>query len=82
MSLQDLVQVGSDMWLDPANIVGVRWVPESTILSQHFAGYTQFIHTAVTMFGPSTTYLSSDWPLDRVQAALGLVSADELDKML
>lgn len=91
MSLENLVQVSSTMWLDPAGIVGVRWMPGSdpiisertgeVVLAGH-PGYTQVIHRDNTGFMPYTCYLTSDWPIERVQSALGLVSADVLDRHL
>lgn len=91
MSLDKLVQVGSTMWLDPAGIVGVRWMPATEpIISERTGevvlrghpGYTQVIHRDDTGFLPHTGYLTSDWPIERVQSALGLVSADVLDRHL
>ena len=92
MSLDKMVQVGSTLWLDPDGIVGVRWMPPSdpiiatktgeVVLSGH-PGYTQVLHRDPGgLFGPTTGYLTSDWPIERVQSALGLVSADDLDRAM
>lgn len=90
MSIGNLVQVGSTIWLDPENIIGVRWmegqeplihkVTGEVILSGS-DGYTQIIHVDKGIYGLSTGYFSSDWPVQKVQAALGLINADDLDEM-
>lgn len=80
MSLDKLVQVGSTMWLDPANIIGVRWMQGDESLG--VPAYTQIIYVDPGPFLPNTVYLTSDWPIQRVQQVLGLVSADTLDEMM
>lgn len=89
--MKNLVQVGSQMWLDPENIVGVRWVEGSDpVINKHtgetvikgYPGYTQVIHRDDSSFMSHTAFLTSDWPFERVMSALHLVSADDLDGML
>jgi hypothetical protein len=84
--MNELIQVGSTMWLDPDSIAGVRWIEESKPvvneatgdkLFDGYPGYAQIIYRENTMFGPNIIYLSSDWPINRIRRALGLVSADE-----
>ena len=74
MAINKLVQVGSTMWLDPADIRGVRWIEGSPAIGDVLPaspGYTQVIHRSR---GPweSTGFLTSDWPVERVRCALGL----------
>lgn len=60
-----LIQVGSQIWLHPNAIKGVRWIPPSTSAALgERPGYTQIMHGNYS--------LTSDWPIERVQAALGL----------
>jgi hypothetical protein len=88
MSVQDLVQVGTELWMETKDITGVRGMesyeaggygdkPKVTM-----PRYTQITVRPDSFMGESTTsFLSSDWPVERVRDALGLVDLTEVKKL-
>ena len=75
-----LVQVGSDIWVDPRHIMGVRHMDGwKSYTGEEHPPYTQVIYETSGLFGLSTVYLTSDWPFDQVRKALGLTSVADVE---
>jgi len=90
MSLENLVQVASDMWLDPEWIMGIRQIKASeAVLNEKtgatiipaFPSYVVIDTREDAMAGGFFYTLSSDWPLERVKTALGLTDRTWLHEL-
>lgn len=82
MSLQNLVQISSGSWVNPAEVSRIytcKSFKEGE--PDHVYVVCRGITAGFSLFGtePSDHVISCDWPIERIHAALGLVSADELD---
>ena len=79
-----LVQVGSDIWVDPRHIMGVRHMDGwKSYTGEEHPPYTQIIYETPSLLGGSSAgFLSSDWLIDQVRNALGLTSVADVDNIV
>lgn len=77
MSVSDLVQVGSDLWVQKDDVVRIYRTDERSggLVYVVFEEHNNFTDKK------SRCYRNTDWPIERVVAALGLVDATGLDEM-
>lgn len=74
--LDSLKQVGSTLYVQSEDIVKIYETPERP------GGLVYVVTREQRGLMPSEIYHTSDWPMAKVRAALGLTDVTELDRML
>jgi hypothetical protein len=82
-NLSQLVQISSGSWVNPADVKRI-YTCESTMGDDPSPTITYVVCTGaggMSLFGAvnSDHYITSDWTIERITNALGLISADALD---
>jgi hypothetical protein len=83
-NLSKLVQISSGTWVDPAHVKRI-YTCKRTMNDGPDITYVVCTGTSsgISLYGdakPTDHVISSDWPIERITNALGLVNADTLDE--
>lgn len=83
MSGSKLVQLGSDLYLLPEDVVKIYTTEPLKIEGLiDSPGETYVVSRTYGFMGPQDVYRTSDWPIEKIRAALGLTDVDALERML
>ncbi|WP_078278579.1 hypothetical protein [Mycobacteroides franklinii] len=80
MSASDLVQVGSDLFVMAADVVKIYRTNE--LPEKYPTGCVYVVSRSMGFSGPHDGYRTTDWPIEKVLAALGITPVEQLEQMV